>query len=35
MGVFVSQLRQKIEPDPTTPSLILTEPQVGYRWMGG
>ena len=32
---FIGQLRQKIEPDPTAPSLILTEPGVGYRWMGG
>ncbi|MDP1616015.1 response regulator [Phenylobacterium sp.] len=34
LRVFVGQLRQKIEPDPTAPSLILTEPGVGYRWMG-
>jgi len=34
LRVFIGQLRQKIEPDPTTPSLILTEPGVGYRWMG-
>ncbi|MBS0334626.1 MAG: winged helix-turn-helix domain-containing protein, partial [Proteobacteria bacterium] len=34
LRVFVGQLRQKIEPDPAAPSLILTEPGVGYRWMG-
>jgi len=34
LRVFVGQLRQKIEPDPTSPALILTEPGVGYRWMG-
>lgn len=34
LRVFVGQLRQKIESDPSTPSLILTEPGVGYRWMG-
>jgi two-component system, OmpR family, KDP operon response regulator KdpE len=34
LRVFVGQLRQKIEPDPSTPALILTEPGVGYRWMG-
>lgn len=34
LRVFVGQLRQKIEPDPTQPALILTEAGVGYRWMG-
>lgn len=34
LRVFVGQLRQKIEPDPSAPVLILTEPGVGYRWMG-
>jgi len=34
LRVFVGQLRQKIEPDPAAPALILTEPGVGYRWMG-
>jgi len=34
LRVFVGQLRQKIEPDPSQPTLILTEPGVGYRWMG-
>jgi len=34
LRVFVGQLRQKIEADPTQPVLILTEPGVGYRWMG-
>jgi len=34
LRVFVGQLRQKIEPDPGQPSLILTEPGVGYRWTG-
>lgn len=34
LRVFVGQLRQKIEPDPSQPALILTEPAVGYRWMG-
>jgi two-component system KDP operon response regulator KdpE len=32
LRVFVSQLRRKIEPDPGHPSLIITEPGVGYRW---
>jgi two-component system KDP operon response regulator KdpE len=30
--VFVSQLRKKVEPNPSRPSLILTDPGVGYRW---
>jgi len=34
LRVFVGQLRQKIERDPAQPGLILTEPGVGYRWMG-
>jgi two-component system KDP operon response regulator KdpE len=34
LRVFVGQLRAKIEPDPAAPNLILTEPGVGYRWMG-
>jgi two-component system KDP operon response regulator KdpE len=34
LRVFVGQLRQKIEPDPSAPALVLTEPGVGYRWMG-
>jgi len=34
LRVFVGQLRQKIEPNPSEPTLILTEPGVGYRWTG-
>ena len=29
--VYLAQLRQKIESDPTRPRLLLTEPGVGYR----
>ncbi len=29
--IYVSHLRQKIEPDPSLPKYILTEPGVGYR----
>ena len=32
LRVFVSQLRKKVEPNPRRPSLILTDPGVGYRW---
>lgn len=31
LRVYVRQLRQKIEATPEQPSLILTEPGVGYR----
>ena len=31
LHVYVSQLRRKIEPDPTRPRLLLTEPGAGYR----
>jgi two-component system KDP operon response regulator KdpE len=34
LRVFIGQLRQKIEPDPAQPTLISTEPGVGYRWLG-
>jgi two-component system KDP operon response regulator KdpE len=33
LRVFVGQLRQKIEQSPASPTLILTEAGVGYRWM--
>ncbi|MBK8021572.1 MAG: response regulator [Chloroflexi bacterium] len=31
LRVYFAQLRQKIEADPARPTLILTEPGVGYR----
>ena len=31
LRVYVNQLRQKLETDPATPKIILTEPGVGYR----
>ena len=31
LRVVVGQLRQKLEPDPSRPTLIETEPGVGYR----
>lgn len=34
LRVFISQLRRKVEPDATQPTLILTDPGVGYRWAG-
>jgi two-component system KDP operon response regulator KdpE len=32
LRVFVNQLRKKIEPDPSQPRYLLTEPWVGYRF---
>ena len=29
--VFMGQLRQKLEPDPSHPRYLITEPGVGYR----
>ena len=31
LRVFVNQLRKKIEANPSAPTLLLTEPWVGYR----
>ncbi|MCM2292328.1 response regulator [Allorhizobium sp. BGMRC 0089] len=33
LRVFIGQLRQKIERDPTQPRIVQTEPGVGYRMM--
>jgi two-component system KDP operon response regulator KdpE len=30
--VYVAGLRRKLEPDPVRPTLIITEPGVGYRF---
>jgi two-component system KDP operon response regulator KdpE len=32
LRVFVGNLRKKLEPDPTTPRYIVTEPWIGYRF---
>ena len=32
LRVLVGQLRQKIEQSPAEPTLILTEPEIGYRF---
>ena len=31
LRVFVAQLRQKLELEPDRPSILLTEPGIGYR----
>lgn len=33
LRVFIGQLRQKIEDDPSEPQVIMTEPGVGYRFV--
>ena len=35
LRVFIGQLRKKIEPDPSQPRYILTEPWIGYRFDPG
>ena len=32
LRVLVGSLRKKIEPNPSAPKYILTEPWVGYRF---
>jgi two-component system KDP operon response regulator KdpE len=32
LRVYINQLRQKLEPDPNKPTLLLTETGVGYRF---
>jgi two-component system, OmpR family, KDP operon response regulator KdpE len=35
LRVFIGQLRKKIEPTPSKPHYILTEPWIGYRFNPG
>ncbi len=35
LRVFVGQLRKKLEPDPSSPRYLVTEPWVGYRFEPG
>jgi len=34
LRVFITHLRRKLEPNPSKPRYILTEPWVGYRFAG-
>jgi two-component system, OmpR family, KDP operon response regulator KdpE len=34
LRVYVGQLRKKLGDDAARPRLILTEPGIGYRWIG-
>jgi two-component system KDP operon response regulator KdpE len=34
LRVHIANLRNKIEPDPTRPQLLHTEPRIGYRFHG-
>lgn len=34
LRTFIKQLRKKLEPDPSHPRYLLTEPGVGYRMVG-
>lgn len=33
LRTYIQHLRQKLEPDPAQPALLLTEPGVGYRFV--
>jgi two-component system KDP operon response regulator KdpE len=35
LRIYIRQLRQKLEADPTRPALLLTETGVGYRLIAG
>ncbi|MGZ6391395.1 MAG: winged helix-turn-helix domain-containing protein [Ktedonobacterales bacterium] len=32
LRVYINRLRQKLEPNPAKPQLLVTEPGVGYRF---
>ena len=35
LRVYVANLRRKLEPDPSAPRYLLTEPGMGYRFLPG
>jgi two-component system KDP operon response regulator KdpE len=32
LRIYVAQLRRKLEPEPSRPRYIITEPGMGYRY---
>ena len=34
LRVYLAQLRRKLEPDPARPRYLITEPGMGYRFIG-
>jgi two-component system KDP operon response regulator KdpE len=34
LRVYIAQLRRKLEPEPSLPKYLLTEPGMGYRFQG-
>jgi hypothetical protein len=35
LRVYMAQLRRKLEPDPSHPRYLITEPGIGYRFERG
>ena len=35
LRVYMAQLRRKLEPDPSHPRYLITEPGIGYRFISG
>ena len=33
LRVYMAQLRRKLEPDPSRPRYLITEPGIGYRFV--
>ena len=34
LRVYMAQIRRKLEPDPARPRYFITEPRMGYRFIG-
>ena len=34
LRVYLAQIRRKLEPNPASPRYFLTEPRMGYRFIG-